>query len=208
MLLCHVVRHGRVTRLLAHISHELEHVYYERWHNVGKAHISLRIDNDLMERVKSQKLATENNTDVFSRVLVVGCNVLESTTDGAQNDADGAQRSTRATAGVQGEAQNGAQGDTLLIGVLQAEIARLEAEHEADRKAIAAKDEQIARALEKAHALAEQAHILMQMNTRVDALPAAEIVADDEHEQEQEQVIEQEQQQEQPRGFFARLFGL
>ena len=162
---------------------------------MGTLHKSLRLEESLIERVENLKADNESLSKTFVRVLQIGCDVLES-------DTDGAQRGTVAqgdTDGAQIDAQGGAQGKDKLIEHLEHEIERLEAEHEADRAAIAAKDEQIARALEKAHELTEQAHVLMGMQHQAEALPSPG--AQDEHEETQADA-------EPKKGFWRELFGL
>lgn len=129
----------------------------------AKVHKSLRLDNDLVERVNGLREDGETLTNAMARVMAVGCDALERgthentvehgcSTDVAQPEHD--------------------ENTALLIETLRAENARLTAEHEADKAAIADKDEQIARALDKAHELAEQAHVLVGMAQRTEALPA------------------------------------
>lgn len=162
---------------------------------MGGVHKSIRLDNSLVERLESLKEDSESLSETIRRALVVGCDVL-------QGGTDVPQRSTVLQGGTD-VPQNGAQGIThdgaKLIEHLEHEIARLEAEHDADRAAIAQKDEQLARALEKAHELAGQAHVLMGMTQRADALPTP--TAQD---AEGEQQIEPKPK----KGFWRELFGL
>lgn len=125
----------------------------------AKVHKTLRLDNDLVERVNALKNDSETLSNAMCRVIAVGCETLERGTD--ENTV---------------VAQNVAQSDhdestQRIIDLLAEDNARLTAEHEADRKAIAEKDEQIAAALAKAHDLAEQAHVLMGMAQKAEALP-------------------------------------
>ena len=97
------------------------------------------------------------------RLMVVGCETLEQNTNGdtvehAENTAEHNENTAR------------------LLEILERENARLVAEHEADKRRIDEKDKQIAAALEKAHSLAEQAHVLMGMAQKTEALPEAATV--------------------------------
>lgn len=127
----------------------------------AKVHKSLRIDNDLIERVEKLKEENEALSNAICRVLYVGCETLECSTAESTAEHDVAQRehdeSTRK-----------------LIERLEADIERLTAEHEADRAAIADKDKQIAAALEKAHELADQSHVLIGMTQEAKKLPTGE----------------------------------
>ena len=130
----------------------------------AKVHKSLRLDNDLVERVERLRNEDEPFSNAMERVLIVGCDSLErGTDDGTENTPEN------------GVAQAEHDESTRkLIERLEADIARLEAEHEADRAAIADKDEQLARALAKAHDLAEQAHVLTGRAQEAKQLPKAD----------------------------------
>ena len=134
----------------------------------AKVHKSLRLDNGLVERVESLKREDEPFSNAVERVLTVGCDALERGTvcntkeHGENTPKDGVP---------QLEHDESTQ---KLIDRLEADIARLEAEHEADRAAIADKDAQIAAALTKAHDLAEQAHVLTGRAQEVKQLPKAD----------------------------------
>lgn len=125
----------------------------------AKVHKSLRLDNDLVERVDALRKRDEPLSNAMTRVMAVGCETLER----------GTQESTAEHAVAQTEHD---ESTARLIATLEQEAERLRAEHEADKAAIAEKDEQIARALAKAHELAEQAHVLMGITQKTEALPA------------------------------------
>lgn len=125
----------------------------------AKVHKSLRLDNDLVERVDALRESDEPLSNAMARVMAVGCETLER----------GTHESTAERAVAQTEH---AESTARLIATLEQEAERLRAEHEADRAAIAEKDEQIAAALAKAHELAHQAHVLMGMEKTAEALPA------------------------------------
>ena len=129
----------------------------------GKVHKSLRLEKDLIERVSALRGDGEALSNAMERIMAVGCETLER----------GTGESTAEHAVAQPVAQPEHDEITArLIGTLEAENARLTAEHEADKAAIAEKDAQIAAALEKAHELAEQAHVLVGMAQKAEALPA------------------------------------
>ena len=125
----------------------------------AKVHKSLRIDKSLVERIERLERDGEPFSSAIERVLIVGCDFLERGTNEPQQEHGVAQAE---------HDENTAR----LIATLEREAERLRAEHEADRAAMAEKDEQIARALEKAHELAEQAHVLIGMGQKAEALPA------------------------------------
>ena len=131
----------------------------------AKVHKSLRLDKDLVDRIDALRDGDENLSNAMARVMAAGCETLER----------GTVCSTAEHAESTGVAQpEHGESTALLIETLRAENARLAAEHEADRAALADKDEQIARALDKAHDLAEQAHVLMGMAQKTEALPGAD----------------------------------
>ena len=101
----------------------------------------------------------------MERVLIVGCDTLERGTV-CSTEEHGENTQDNSVAQVEHD-----ESTRKLIERLEADIARLEAEHEADRATIADKDEQIARALEKAHDLAEQAHVLTGRAQEAKQLP-------------------------------------
>lgn len=125
----------------------------------AKVHKSLRLDNDLVERVEKLKQDSEPFSNALCRVLAVGCECLERGTVESTSEHDVAQAEHD-------------ESTAKLIENFEREAERLRAEHEADKAAIADKDEQIARALAKAHELAEQAHVLVGMAQKTEALPA------------------------------------
>lgn len=130
----------------------------------AKVHKSLRLDKNLVERVERLKRDGESFSNAVERVLIVGC-------DSAENVTRNEVAEHAANTGVpQGEHDESTR---KYITLLETENARLTAEHEADRAAIADKDEQIAAALSKAHDLAEQAHVLTGRAQELGALPSA-----------------------------------
>lgn len=134
----------------------------------AKVHKSFRIDVDLVKRIDALTLDGESQAAVMGRVITAGCDALEGVEhDRAQQEPD--------------------EGAARLLETLERENARLMAEHEADRAAIAEKDRLLAAALEKAHEqadkafelaeqaqnLTEQAHVLTGMQSDVKVIPAA-----------------------------------
>ena len=130
----------------------------------AKVHKSLRLESDLVERVESLKQEDEPFSNALCRVLAVGCETLERSTD-----YEGENTPKGSVLQVEHD-----ESTRKLIERLEADIARLEAEHEADRAAIADKDKQLAAALTKAHDLAEQAHVLTGRAQEVKQLPKAD----------------------------------
>lgn len=128
-----------------------------------KIHKTLRIENDLVNRIKALQREDEALSNTMVRLMIVGCETLEKDT----------AEDTGGHGGTHGEhGENTAR----LLEVLERENARLVSEHEADKRRIDEKDKQIAAALEKAHSLAEQAHVLMGMAQKTEALPEAATV--------------------------------
>lgn len=125
-----------------------------------KIHKTLRIENDLVNRVKALQREDEALSNTMVRLMIVGCETLER--DTAED-----------TGGHGGTHAEHGEDTARLLEVLERENARLIAEHEADKRRIDEKDKQIAAALEKAHSLAEQAHVLMGMAQQAEALPEA-----------------------------------
>ena len=120
----------------------------------AKVHKSLRFESSLVARVELLRQPDENFKDAVNRILEVGARVLE----------NGTQTETAAYAEAKAKAQaEYDEKNEKIISLLEAENARLLADHEADRAAIAEKDRQIAAALEKAHDLADQSHVLIGM---------------------------------------------
>ena len=134
----------------------------------AKVHKSLRLDDSLVKRVEALRNDNEPLSNAMARVMGVGCDTLENV---ARNEA---VMNSEAMAAYKAEHDENTQ---KIIALLETENARLAAEHEADRKAIAEKDEQIAAALAKAHDLAEQAHVLTGRAQEAGQLPKP---ADDE----------------------------
>jgi len=128
----------------------------------AKVHKSLRLDNDLVKRVEALRNENEPLSNAMCRVMAVGCDTLENV---ARQEH---VRNAEAMAEHKAEHDENTQ---KIITLLEAENARLVAEHEADRAAIAEKDEQIAAALAKAHDLAEQAHVLTGRAQEAGQLP-------------------------------------
>lgn len=128
----------------------------------AKVHKTLRLDESLVERLEALRKEGEAFSLTTNRVLAVGCDTLENVARNIEVEhAD-------MMAGARAEHDESTQ---KLISLLEAENARLVAEHEADRAAMAEKDEQIAAALAKAHDLAEQAHVLTGRAQEAGRLP-------------------------------------
>lgn len=114
----------------------------------AKIHKSLRLDSDLVERVKALRIGDEPLSNAMCRVMAVGCDTLE-----------GVALDTTIY-----HARNTPESDIYtakLINHLEGENERLLKQLEESTSRIAEKDKQLAAALMKAHDLAEQAHILM-----------------------------------------------
>lgn len=134
----------------------------------AKVHKTLRLEPELVSRCEALRKDGEPISTAMARIIGVGCITLECATNGSTGEHDVAQPEHDV---AQVEHSEDAQ---RLIDALEAENARLRAEHEADRAAIAEKDAKIAAALDKAHELAEQAHILVAQANAPEALPPAE----------------------------------
>lgn len=130
----------------------------------AKVHKSLRLDNDLVERVERLKQDGEPFSNAICRVLAVGCDSLENV---ARNEAV-----EHADARAEHKAEHD-ESTRKLITLLEADNARLVAEHENDLRRIEEKDRQLAAALSKAHDLAEQAHVLTGRAQEAKKLPTA-----------------------------------
>ena len=130
----------------------------------AKVHKTLRLDESLVKRIEGQRKEGEAFSLTVNRVLAVGCDTMEGVTRNINIEhADlMAERTTEHDKNTQ-----------KVISLLEAENARLLAEHEADRAAIADKDAQLATALAKAHDLAEQAHVLTGAAQVAGKLPSA-----------------------------------
>lgn len=125
----------------------------------AKVHKTLRLEESLVNRIETLRKEGEPFSLAVNRVLAVGCDTLENVARNAGTE----HAETRAEHG---------ESTQKIISLLEAENARLLAEHEADRAAISEKDEQLAAALTRAHDLAEQAHVLIGRGQDVKALPA------------------------------------
>ena len=126
--------------------HTGEYSETRRFATMGtKVHKSLRIDSDLVKRIELLKLNDEPLSSTMCRVMEVGCDTLEHT-PGNTKKSDEHDANTRK-----------------IIALLEAENARLVATNEVYTKAIADKDKQIVAALERAHELADQSHVLLGM---------------------------------------------
>lgn len=127
----------------------------------AKVHKSLRLDSDLVERVQALRIGDEPLSNAMCRVLSVGCDTLEGVA--LENTLEHA-RSTQETDVYTAK----------LINMLEKENERLVAEHENDLRRIEEKDGQLAAALEKAHDLAEQAHVLTGRAQEAGQLPSTD----------------------------------
>lgn len=133
---------------------------------VAKPQRSIRFDNEAYNGLLRVQLPNENFTATVNRVLIAGVDAIERE---LQQKPDEAQNETQTNPD---EMQTG-HDDPLsrYIQRLEDENARLIAEHEADRAAIAEKDKQIAQALSKSFELTEQANVLARI-THEKTLPA------------------------------------
>lgn len=147
----------------------------------AKVHKSIRFDYALFERVESLRLPDENFTEAINRILEAGVCALDS----ARNqDTSGIYTNTGAYAKTQYEVQAEHDEQTeKIIAMLEKENARLIAEHEADRAALAEKDALIAEALHKAHELTENSQVLVGISHEAKRIEAGgevvEIVPND-----------------------------
>lgn len=125
----------------------------------AKPQRSIRFEDEAFNGVLRVKLPDENFTATVNRVLLVGVNAIErETQEKPDNTKNEAQTNPN-------ESQTGYDGAIAqYIQRLEDENARLIAEHEADRAAIADKDKQLARALDKSLELAEQANVLARIS--------------------------------------------
>ena len=128
----------------------------------AKVHKSLRLDDSLVKRVEALRNDNEPLSNAMCRVMAVGCDTLENVAR--------QEHVTNADAMAAHKAEHD-ENTKKIIALLETENARLVAEHEADRAAIAEKDDQIAAALAKAHDLAEQAHVLTGRAQEAGQLP-------------------------------------
>ena len=111
----------------------------------------MRLDTELVERITALKHDSEPLSNAMARVMGVGCDTLEGRAHGGTAEHD----STRAE-----HAKESDENTQKLISLLEQEKERLIAEHENDLRRIEEKDRLIAKALENAHDLADQAHII------------------------------------------------
>lgn len=128
----------------------------------AKVHKSLRIESDLIERVEKQREQDEPLSNAICRVLLVGCETLEGVT---RED-----KAAHAVAQERAQAEYDEKNEKI-ITLLENENARLITEHENDLRRIEEKDKQLAAALEKAHELADQSHVLIGMSQETKRLP-------------------------------------
>ena len=131
----------------------------------AKVHKTLRLDEGLVNRITSLGKEGEAFSNTVNRVLAVGCDTLENVTRSV--DLEHAEMMAEHRAEHDENTQK-------IIDLLEKENARLAADHEADRKAMAEKDKQLAAALEKAHELADQAHVLLGMTQESKNLPSSD----------------------------------
>lgn len=119
----------------------------------AKPQRSIRFDDEAYNGVLRVQLPDENFTATVNRVLIAGVGAIESETQAKREEAKSETQAGR------DETQVGYdERDARYIKRLEEENARLIAEHEADRAAIAIKDKQIAEALTRAHDLASQSN--------------------------------------------------
>ena len=111
----------------------------------------MRLDGELVGRVEALRYESEPLSNAMARVMGVGCDTLEGKAQ------DGTVEHMRARAGY---TERSDESTKKLISLLEKENERLTAEHENDLKRIEEKDRLIAKALESAHDLADQAHII------------------------------------------------
>lgn len=128
----------------------------------AKVHKSIRFDYALYERVENLRLPDENFTDAINRILEAGVCALDSArkldTNGLYENTANAEAHAKAQSELQVEHDENTK---KIITMLEEENARLIAEHEADRVALADKDALIAEALHKAHELTENSQVLV-----------------------------------------------
>lgn len=117
----------------------------------AKVHKTLRLEENLVKRIETQRKEGEAFSLTVNRVLAVGCDTLEGVTRNI--DVEHADMMTEHT-------KEHDKNTAKVIELLEADRARLIAEHENDLERIKEKDAQLAEALVKAHDLAEQAHVL------------------------------------------------
>lgn len=177
---------------------------------VAKPQRSIRFDNEAYNGLLRVQLPDENFTATVNRVLLVGVDAIERE---SRKEPDEAQNEAQANPN---ESQTG-HDDPLsrYIQRLEDENARLMAEHEADRAAIAEKDKQIYEALARAQELASQSNavaLAAQDAKRIPATTAGEEITVVMNDEETTQEPTDEEQAEKPveeqdgRGWFARHF--
>lgn len=184
----------------------------------AKPQRSVRFDNEAYDGVLRVRQPDENFTAAVNRVLLVGIKAIE-----GESQTKYGESQNEAQAGHGATQTKYSDGLQLYIKRLEDENARLIAEHEADRAAIAGKDAEIAEALHRAHDLAEQSNYVALSAHESKRIPATttggeitvitgeevtEETADEEPAKSEEQPVEEKpvEEQEERRGWFSRLF--
>lgn len=178
----------------------------------AKPQRSLRFEQEAYDGIIRLKQPNETFTATVNRLLLVGIDKVEGEIQ--------AKREAR-----QGVAQEGHdetqtthdEGAARYVELLEAENARLIAEHEKDLERIARKDEQIAEALSRAHDLAAQSNHIAMLAHDVGRIPASTtaqeitVVTTDENDDTEDDTKGETQESAEPakeekRGWFSRMF--
>ena len=179
-----------------------------------KTQKSLRFEDEAYNGVLRLQKRGETFTAAVNRVLLVGISTLEAESQAKYNVT---QNEVQTTPDESQSKYNDIHAERY-IKRLEDENARLIAEHEKDREAIAEKDKQIAEALSKSHELALQSNYLARISQEGKSLPATTtgeeitvVMEDEEITQETTETpakVETAAPVEQPkkRGFWARLW--
>lgn len=120
----------------------------------AKPQRSIRFEDEAFNGVVRVQLPDETFTATVNRVLLVGVDAIERETQAKPSKAQ-FEAQTKPD-----ETQEGYGAAARYIQRLEDENARLVAEHEADRAAIAEKDRQLYEALNRAHELASQSNTI------------------------------------------------
>ena len=124
---------------------------------MARAQKSLRVDGNLYERIRSLKEPGETEAELLNRIIAVGCDAVE-------NEEYGADYVEAAFMNERLEA-------------LQARHDELLARHEEDKRALAEKDRQLAKVLDRTLELIEQSHVLVRMVAQGEEQPINELPA-------------------------------
>ena len=127
----------------------------------AKVHKSLRIDKELVDRMERLRDNDEPLTHTMNRVMSVGCDTLEGIAQESRLEHASARLKHDATT-------------EKLITMLEEDKKRLITEVDEYKEIVTDKDRQIAAALEKAHELADQSHVLLGMTQKANELPNTE----------------------------------